>query len=114
VGILDDLIGSVEELFGIDEENGPCCECLYQNSDICDRFHKDKVYDRVTGTSTTYYTCREARSSNGFCGHKGKYWLSRKDYNDRQSEKRRKEDDALERSNSTYTEDYHEYSGPYS
>jgi hypothetical protein len=76
MGILDSII----EFLDLDDENGPCCECLYQNSSSCDRFYKEKQYDRVNGTTTTYHSCADARSSNGFCGHKGKYYINRKEH----------------------------------
>ena len=57
-------------------ENGSCSECEHKRGDNCDRFHEEK-YDRVNGTTYIYDSCATARSSSGFCGHKGKYWEKR-------------------------------------
>ncbi len=56
------------------QENGPCTQCRYKSGSFCTRLYKKKNYSRVSGTSYTYYSCEEARSSSGFCGHHGKYW----------------------------------------
>lgn len=58
-------------------ENGPCNECEHKNGSECRKFYAQKHYSRVDGTSYTYHSCEVARSSSGFCGHKGKYWERR-------------------------------------
>jgi hypothetical protein len=62
------------DLFFDTPENGPCSSCDNRRGDLCVRFYDEK-YDRVNGTSRVYDSCSEARSSSGFCGHKGKYWV---------------------------------------
>lgn len=64
--------GFFEALFG-ETENGPCSQCEHEYQRDCHRFYEEK-YSRVDGTSRVYDSCEEARSSNGFCGHHGKYW----------------------------------------
>ena len=60
------------------KENGPCSSCIHV-SWVEGRVYKCQIsgpekYDRVNGTTRENVLCSEARSSSGFCGHKGNYW----------------------------------------
>jgi hypothetical protein len=57
-------------------ENGPCSDCEHSSGSECRRFYEES-YSRIHGTTRTYDALEEARSSSGFCGHRGKYWTQR-------------------------------------